>query len=115
MTKLAETLIHLRKRNKLTQKELATYFKVAESTISGYENGVREPNLEMLVRIADFFNVSTDFLLGREFNKTGSHLIDIKFEQKLKEKVELRMNEFVKNQVESTVKQIVMEIKKEMK
>ncbi|MEI2466629.1 helix-turn-helix domain-containing protein [Niallia taxi] len=55
----------LRKESKLTMKEFGEKFSLAESTISGYENGNRKPDMDILSRFADFFNVSTDYLLGR--------------------------------------------------
>ena len=58
----------LRKEKNLTMKELGKMMGVAESTISMYENGYREPDTKTLIRLADFFNVSTDYLLGRTEN-----------------------------------------------
>lgn len=55
----------LRKNRGLTAKQFAEEIKVAESTVSLYENGKREPDYETLKRIADFFNVSVDYILGR--------------------------------------------------
>jgi len=55
----------LRKKKKLTMKEFGEKFSLAESTISGYENGNRKPDMDILSKFADFFNVSTDYLLGR--------------------------------------------------
>lgn len=56
----------LRKQHNLSMKELGKIVGVAESTISLYENEKREPDLATLTRIADYFNVSVDYLLGRE-------------------------------------------------
>ncbi|MCM3789468.1 helix-turn-helix domain-containing protein [Domibacillus indicus] len=58
-------LRELRKEKKLTMKELGKKFSLAESTISGYENGNRKPDSEMINAFADFFEVSTDYLYGR--------------------------------------------------
>lgn len=58
-------LKELRLEKNITQEELADFLNVSKSTISLYENGVREPDLKLLVSIADYFNVSTDYLLGR--------------------------------------------------
>jgi len=55
----------LRKEHKLTMKEFGEKFSLAESTISGYENGNRKPDMDILSKFADYFNVSTDYLLGR--------------------------------------------------
>lgn len=65
MGNFQSVLKSLRKSNGLTQDELAKILKISRSTIGMYENGSREPDFETLERIADFFNVDTDFLLGR--------------------------------------------------
>ena len=54
----------LRDELKLTQKELAEKVNLAQKTLSNYENGRREPDQETLIRIAKFFDVSIDYLLG---------------------------------------------------
>lgn len=46
-------------------KEFGSRFGLAESTISGYENGTRKPDLETLSSFADFYEVTVDFILGR--------------------------------------------------
>ncbi|PED91584.1 transcriptional regulator [Bacillus cereus] len=58
----------LRKQEGITQKELAQSLQLSESTIGMYERNERQPDYNTLIRIADYFNVSTDFLLGRDFN-----------------------------------------------
>ena len=61
-----ERLIELRKLNKLTQREMAEYLQIAQPSYIRYENGSSQPSLETLVKLADYFDVSTDYLLGRE-------------------------------------------------
>lgn len=58
----------LRIREHLSQQELADKLGIAKSTVSMYENGNREPDLETLERIADLFNVDMDYLIGRKKN-----------------------------------------------
>lgn len=61
----------------MTMKELADLFHLGESTISMYENGQREPNNEIITKLADYFQVSIDFLLGNEINaRARSHQKD---------------------------------------
>lgn len=62
---LGERIRNLRKEWKLTQEELGKKINVTKVSISGYENGNRSPDTETLQKIADFFNVSTDYLLCR--------------------------------------------------
>jgi len=50
----------------LNQVELAKKLSVTKQTVSNWENDNIQPSIDMLERIADFFNVSTDYLLGRE-------------------------------------------------
>lgn len=61
----AKRIENLREKEKITQKNLAVKLGIARTTYSGYENGAREPDLETLKKIADYFEVSTDFLVGR--------------------------------------------------
>lgn len=62
---LNERIRQLRLENKLTAKKLGNIFKVSESTISLYESGKRTPNKDLLIKMSDYFNVSTDYLLGK--------------------------------------------------
>lgn len=68
MGKFKEMLQYLRKRNNLSQNELAQKLGLAASTIGMYETGKREPNIETLEAIADYFNVDMNFLLGEPEN-----------------------------------------------
>lgn len=61
MKKLKE----LRKGRKITQDRLADIFGVSRSAVSMWETGASEPDHETILRLADFFNVTTDYLLGR--------------------------------------------------
>lgn len=56
----------IRRANRLTMKELGEAVGVSESAISQYETGKREADYQTLLRIANYFNVSTDYLLGNE-------------------------------------------------
>jgi len=55
----------LRKQKDLTMKDLGNQIGVSESTVSLYENEKRQPDQDTLLRIADYFQVSIDYLLGR--------------------------------------------------
>mgnify|MGYP002511354712 CR=1 FL=1 len=63
--KFGELLARLRKERGILQKELATYLEVTVATISNYEKGIHSPDYETLIKLADFFDVSTDYLLQR--------------------------------------------------
>ena len=60
-----EKLKELRTASRKTQEELGKYLKVGRNTISRYESGEREPDLKTAQKIADYFGVSTDYLLGK--------------------------------------------------
>lgn len=63
---IGKQLRELRKNHSMTQMQLAALLNTAKSTISQYENNINEPDLETLIRIADFFEVTLDELVGRE-------------------------------------------------
>ena len=65
MARLGELLAELRQDKGLTQKELGQVLCVSPGTISNYENGVHLPDAEKLIELADYFHVTTDYLLGR--------------------------------------------------
>ena len=58
-------LANLRKEKGVLQKEVATYLNMTVATISNYEKGVHLPDLNTLIMLADYFDVSTDYLLQR--------------------------------------------------
>lgn len=58
-------LIALRKEHHLTQSDFANLLNVSQAAVGNWELGKREPDLETLSRIADYFQVSVDYLLGR--------------------------------------------------
>lgn len=64
MTKFKDRLKELRTEKELSQTKLAEKLGVDFRTISNWENGVRKPDIDTLVEIAKFFDVSTDYLLG---------------------------------------------------
>lgn len=66
MAKLCDMLIYLRKREGLSQQELANKLGMTRSAISMYETGKREPDLETLETFADFYNIDMDTLTGRK-------------------------------------------------
>lgn len=55
----------LRKQNGMTQASLAKVLKVSDRTVGFYETGGRDPDTDTLIKLADFFDVSVDYLLGR--------------------------------------------------
>ncbi len=60
-----EKLYRLRVERGIYQKQLAVYLHVSVGTISNYENGIHSPDLKTLCKLANYFNVSADYLLDR--------------------------------------------------
>lgn len=67
---LGERILELRKGTFLNQSQLAERVGVNSKQISAYENGFRQPSYAVLIRLADVYKVSIDYLLGLDKNKT---------------------------------------------
>ena len=65
MVKFAERLQALRKEKGMTQREMADLMQMQLRSYQHYEGGDRRPDYEGLIALADYFGVSTDYLLGR--------------------------------------------------
>lgn len=70
-----DVLKKLRLDNNLKQKDVAEGIGVTRALITQYESGMRQPSIEMLKKIADFYDVSVDFILGRTDNPTMSNVV----------------------------------------
>jgi transcriptional regulator with XRE-family HTH domain len=68
----SERFLQLRKERDLTQKQLANELHFSENAIQNYERKRRSPTYDALIHIADFFNVSIDYLVGRTDNPSIS-------------------------------------------
>lgn len=62
---IIERLKKLRKEGKLTQKDIATFLNISQPAYQQFESGKKKMNLETMEKLADFFSVSTDYLLGK--------------------------------------------------
>ena len=65
MIKFAERLHALRTEKSATQREMAELLQIKTRSYQNYEGGDRRPDYEGLVALADYFEVTTDYLLGR--------------------------------------------------
>lgn len=70
MDNLNEKLKQLRINKHATQKEVAEYCGVATTSIQRFEYGTNKPSIENIIKLAEFFNVSSDYLLGISDNPT---------------------------------------------
>lgn len=71
-TAFSRLLTLLRKERGISQKEAAAALQVSQALLSHYEKGIRECGLDFVVRVADFYQVSCDYLLGRTADKSGA-------------------------------------------
>lgn len=71
-TTFSRVLTFLRKERGISQKEAAASLKISQALLSHYEKGIRECGLDFVVRVADFYGVSCDYLLGRTADKSGA-------------------------------------------
>ena|SRR5699024_882966 len=96
---LSKKLKELREEKGYLQKFVADKIGVRSNTLSGYENGTRSPDPEMIIKLAELYEVSTDYLLGRtnSTNKDGINEHDI--DEELKE-IMSEMNVWYKNEPE---------------
>jgi len=63
---LSKRLKELRLKSKKTQKEIAIYLDITREAYTQYETGARNPDYETLKKLADYFGVTVDYLLGRD-------------------------------------------------
>lgn len=83
---LGDTLKYLRLSKKLSRKDIEQKLGITERNIKSYELGTSKPSLDVLVKLADFYEVSTDYLLGREeqkFVEDASKMSDNELDKKL--------------------------------
>lgn len=66
---LGDRLKELRKNKNISQKDICEYLDIQQNTYSGYENNKHIPDLNILIKIADYYKVSLDYLTDR-YNKT---------------------------------------------
>lgn len=86
---LKKILKEEREKRELSQKELSQIINVSQQTIGSWETGRTEPNSEALQQLANFFGVSTDYLLGRSEIQINKQIADDKtIDQQLEEVLE---------------------------
>ena len=71
LAEFGEVLAQLRQKRHISQAELGRAIFVSGGTISNYEKGVHFPDVEKLLLLADYFNVTTDYLLGKSNQRTA--------------------------------------------
>lgn len=71
---LSNRLKELRQKLNLSQKDVATYLDLSPSIISGYETGERTPSASIIIRLADLYHCSTDYILGKSDIDTSAYI-----------------------------------------
>ena len=61
----SEVFAALRREKQLSQRKVASDLKISQALLSHYENGLREPRLEFVVKACEYYGVSADYILGR--------------------------------------------------
>jgi len=69
---IGQTIKDLRRSKKLSQTDFAKIVGVSQTTVTAWETGKAEPSSSAITRIADYFDVSTDYLLGRKENESST-------------------------------------------
>jgi len=98
----AKRLQEIREERGLSRAELGSQLELSTDIICKYERGVRMASSEILFKIADYFNVSLDYLIGRDFDNTGSTQYQVKNEldyycSKLSEEDQIKVLEIAKS------------------
>ena len=93
-----EALRRLRREKGISMKELGKKIGVAESTISQYETGKREPDFETLLKLGEFFNVSVDYLLRGEQYHEKTPALPAKDERDISKKLEEALSQLESSQ-----------------
>lgn len=76
MSKLGERLNELRQERGITQQELADFFHISSSAISSYETGARIPDVDFLLELAKFYNISCDYMIGLSNSRLPSDILN---------------------------------------
>ncbi len=74
---MADRLIELREKNRLSQSAVASRLGVTPALISAYEKTERNPSIQKLVALADIYHSSTDYILGRSATNAHARILDV--------------------------------------
>lgn len=108
----------IRAEAKMKQKDFAAQFGIATTTYSGYESGRHEPTIDFLIKIADKYDLSLDYVVGRSVHKEG--LIEDEFNDFLNENIVEPFKEEGKTEIEmmeavySNIQKSIDEAKEQM-
>ncbi|MGI2329046.1 helix-turn-helix domain-containing protein [Planococcus sp. YIM B11945] len=110
MPKLAENLKVLRLKNQLSMQFVAEHLKITRAVYAKYEAGSGEPNLKLMVKMADLYNVSLDELAGRQFTPNGKVIDQLIMKKEMTKEingmVKQMANEFIQSKEADIVKRL---------
>ncbi|MBC1796059.1 helix-turn-helix domain-containing protein [Listeria booriae] len=101
MNTFGDRLKSLRKKNKITQSELAKKLGISQVTISKYENNIIEPDNANLTVLAETFDTSIDYLLGRTNNPTSGESDNVSVHYFEKENLTDEDIEYIETMIEA--------------
>ena len=110
MATLSERLNTLIEESGQQQKEIANLLNINVSTFNGYVNGIREPNVETLIRIARFFGATVDYIVGN----TDGYSVPEKVYKTRIDHLDEGLNEFVCDPENKVYIEIARDIKLKM-
>ena len=108
----------LRSKANISQQELGDIVGVSKVSISGYESGKRAPSLEILIEIANYFQTSLDYLVGREkkvFNEEDSKFVGFVSESDIEIIYEIKHYPILYNNILKNVGKAVKNMSKRIK
>lgn len=77
-TAFSSALSQLRREHNLSQRQAAAELGVSQALLSHYENGLREPRLDFVVKVCDYYGVSADYVLGRtDKSDSGEEIVEL--------------------------------------
>jgi transcriptional regulator with XRE-family HTH domain len=107
VSNFATNLEILRKNKGLTQEDMAQFLGMSRPGYHRYEKATGEPTIETLIKLADFFSVSIDELVGRKFNEESDSL--------KKFLIRKQIDSEIKGIIRETIKEIIDEKEEEIK
>lgn len=111
MNKLQENLKKLRTISKKTQDDIASYLGVTRQAYGNYENGVREPELDAVIKLADYYGVTLDELVGRENVNTSNNISKLVLRDEIEASVKELVNELAAKNIEDIIRIIEKQYK----
>ena len=113
-------LYKLRKEKNLTQEQIAKKINTAPNTYANYEKGKTEPNIETLIKLADYFHVSVDELIGHNYQNTIDkgllndlelNIIDVMQKLNKENQIRLEASAYALLQVQQDQEKIIKKVK----